>query len=263
MESILFGLAIASFICAVICAVIAVILHRVLGVHDAINFLRNKKVAPSTRSKTKKRPVAKSRKTKPRITGSTKPTSEVIDKAGRFTKDNLAEVSGDLAEDKKRKKKKLGTGKLNEEAEDTEKPTSLLHEESEKATSLLSEDSEKPTSLLEQDESEHPTSLLQEETEKPTSLLQSDTESPTSVLESETETPTQLLGGDEATERTTSLLESEETEKPTTLLKEDEHEKSQDEFVTGNVLEEELDNKFKFKIVTSEIVVHTDEKIIE
>ena len=118
---------------------------------------------------------------------------------------------------------------------ETEKPTSILREDdAERPTSLLSEDdAERPTSLLQQDEAERPTSLLSgEETERPTSLLVEDSDA----------------------ERPTSVLTESDSERPTSVL-------SKNEIVTGNVLDEESEVKFRFNITHSEISVNTQERI--
>ena len=227
METILFGLAIGSFILAAICAIVAGVLHRKLGVHDALNFLRNKKVTPtstSSKGRSKRRPTkanvkVKEKDTKPTLKG--KDTKETV-----VAKHNSADDPTDILKESKPKAKAKVKDETEVEIEDTEKPTSVLEEETEKPTSLLEEDTERPTSLLEEEETERPTSLLEEESEAPTTILE------------------------------------EESEKPTTVLRTDEDkETQQDEFVTGNVADKSQMEKFDFEVVESQVVVHTDEVI--
>ena len=125
------------------------------------------------------------------------------------------------------------------------------------AASGLFAETEKPTSILREDDAERPTSLLSEDdAERPTSLLQQDeAERPTSLLSGEeTERPTSLLAEDSDAERPTSVLTESDSERPTSVL-------SKNEIVTGNVLDEESEVKFRFNITHSEISVNTQERI--
>lgn len=125
------------------------------------------------------------------------------------------------------------------------------------AASGLFAETEKPTSILREDDAERPTSLLSEDdAERPTSLLQQDeAERPTSLLSGEeTERPTSLLAEDSDAEHPTSVLTESDSERPTSML-------SKNEIVTGNVLDEESEVKFRFNITHSEISVNTQERI--
>ena len=188
MESILFGIAVGSFICAGISGVIAGALYRTLGVHDAVNFLRNKKVAPTSRSVSRKKPTSNKGSAKAKVSKVTKPTEDVV----KSEKDETADLPTDIingsngANDTNTLFKKSTPVSGEEE---TERPTSLLQEETENPTTILEEETERPTSLLEtEDDTERPTSLLAEEdTERPTSVLSTNEVVTSNVLETELE----------------------------------------------------------------------------
>lgn len=188
MESILLGIAVGSFICAGVSAVVAGVLHRTLGVHDAINFLRNKKVAPTSRSVSRKKPTSKKVKTKPNVPRTTKPTEDVVQNETFTTADLPTDIiNGNKSANDTNTLFQQPT--LEEQEEETENPTTLLQEETENPTTLLEEDTERATSLLEtEDETERPTTLLaDEDTERPTSVLSTNEVVTANVSETEPE----------------------------------------------------------------------------
>ena len=142
MESTLFGFAIGSFIAAFLCACIAGVLFKKLGVLDAINFLRNKKVATTSSSRSRKRPSrtdAPKEKKPEKVETKSEPPAKSSENA---KVDTSKEVTVD-------------------DDEDSELATSLLQETSEASTQLLeSEDSETPTSLLVEEDTEQATKPL-------------------------------------------------------------------------------------------------------
>ena len=179
MESVLYGLAIGSFICAGISAVIAVVIYRRLGVRDAWNFLRGKKVIVSGQHTLPRKKTAAKTPSKDANVGKTK-TKSIAD---IITQNDDAQADS---------------------------PTDIIaHPNVEKGTStLFVEESESATTVL-QEETEMPTTVLTTDTESPTTLLsaEDETESPTTLLEvDDTETPTSVLGEADAQEADESVF---------------------------------------------------------
>lgn len=146
-----------------------------LGVKDAWDFTKNRRVSnPSSgtgriKPRKQKRDFTGSRKIPPKI----KIASNADDSSTSTLNEN-SENSTDLLR------------------EDSESPTGILEEDSERPTGILVEESEKPTGIL-IEESEKPTGILIEDSEKPTGILEEKSEKPTDVLSEGSETPTDML----------------------------------------------------------------------
>lgn len=153
---ILFGLGVALLIGALIA-------YFKLGVKDAYNFTKNRRVAGGKGGSSHVKP----RKMKTDYSGkrTTPPKLEIKEN------DKPNDSSTDMLSD-----------------DDSESETDLLQEESEMPTGLLDEESEQPTGILEE-ESEKPTGILVEESEKPTGILEEGSEKPTSALTNIPEKP--------------------------------------------------------------------------